>query len=260
VTSCSQSQFEWTRHCEGVEPRRLVLSGCCPWLRGPDRTAINGTLVAWPPRMARYPVAPLVHPHPTVRRVFGATASSARAWMAHGSRVGRFRLRSTHLPRLRSGEAQVAPPAVASTSRIRSRRCCPQLSGRRGLCTDQSCSRGALLGQVQPDLRRGSCGRWIWALPGPAAIPMASTGARSDCQEMRGLSSWQGGTAEGGGQPSAVPRSWIIANQPAPGRSQGEGNSSPCVLLVRQVHDCLGPSDIFAVRQLADGLDAKRLP
>jgi len=37
-----------------------------------------------------------------------------------------------------------------------------------------------------------------WALPGPAAIPMASAGARGDCQDVRGLSSWQAARVEGG--------------------------------------------------------------
>ena len=95
--------------------------------------------------------------------------------------------------------------------------------------------------------------------PGPTAIPMALAGAPGRTQEVRGLTSWQSGTAKGGGHPSTVPRSWIAAKPFAPGQCQGEGNRSLWVLLVRQVHDCLGPSDIFVVCQVANALDVKGL-
>src|SRR5215211_7981522 len=76
---------------------------------------------------------------------------------------------------------------------------------------------------------------------------------------MRGLTSRQGGTAEGGGP---TPGRATVNDRCEPtrtGRSQGEGDRSPWSLLVGQVHDRLGPSDILVVRQLANALDAKRL-
>jgi hypothetical protein len=163
-------------------------------------------------------------------------------------------------PRLRSGSWRSSDLRLHPTSCVRSCRGCPQLSGRLPTQHGQACSSSVPLGQVQPDLRIGSCWRWVGRSPGPAAIPMASAGARGDCQDVRGLSSWQGGTGRGRG---GNPRPCTVMDrdrQLTPGRSQGEGDSSPWVSLIRQVHDCLGPSDIFAVRQIADGLDAKRLP
>src|SRR5215213_9887521 len=76
---------------------------------------------------------------------------------------------------------------------------------------------------------------------------------------MRGLTSRQGGTAEGGGP---TPGRATVNDRCEPtrtGRSQGEGDRSPWSLLVGQVHDGLGPSDVLVVRQVANALDAKRL-
>jgi hypothetical protein len=74
VTTCSQSQFGRTHHLRRCGAAQVgaasVLSVVVRW--GPVRTAVNGTLVARPPRddpgirLRRW-----FHPDPTVRRVFG---------------------------------------------------------------------------------------------------------------------------------------------------------------------------------------------
>jgi hypothetical protein len=93
--------------------------------------------------------------------------------------------------------------------------------------------------------------------PGPAAIPMAPAGARGERQEVRAqLLAGRHGRGRGA-NPGPCHGHGSLPNHLAPGRSQGEGNRSPRVLLVRQVHDCLGPSDVLVVRQVADALDAK---
>jgi hypothetical protein len=53
--------------------------------------------------------------------------------------------------------------------------------------------------QVQPDLRIRFLRASGWALPGPATIPMASAGARGDCQDVRGSAPGRAARAEGGG-------------------------------------------------------------
>jgi hypothetical protein len=64
ATSCSQSQIGRDRHlrrCEAAQVEAAsTLSVVVRW--GPVMTAVNGTLVARPPRMPRYPVAPLAPP------------------------------------------------------------------------------------------------------------------------------------------------------------------------------------------------------
>ena len=89
--------------------------------------------------------------------------------------------------------------------------------------------------------------------------PNGITPAGAKCQGVRGSPPGRWRRRGRGGQPSAAPRSRIVAHQLAPAGYQGEGNRSPWSLFVRQVHDGLGPSDILVVRQLANALDAKRL-
>jgi hypothetical protein len=68
-----------------------------------------------------------------------------------------------------------------------------------------------------------------------------------------------GGAAEGRG-PTLGPATVTDRCPPArTGRISGEGNRSPWSLFVCQVHDCLGPSDVLVVRQVANAPDAKRL-
>jgi hypothetical protein len=66
-------------------------------------------------------------------------------------------------------------------------------------------------------------------------------------------------SAEGGRL--TLGRATVTARYPVTptGRCHGEGNRSPWSLLVGQVDDCLGPSDVLVVRQLTDARDAKRL-
>ena len=64
LTPCSQSQIGQDRHLQRHEAAQVdaasALSVIVRWR--PARTAVNGTLVARPPRMTRYPVARLASP------------------------------------------------------------------------------------------------------------------------------------------------------------------------------------------------------
>jgi hypothetical protein len=64
ATPCSQSQIGQDCHLRLERTAQVeeasALSVAVRWV--PIKTAVNGTLVAWPPRMTRYSVAPMVPP------------------------------------------------------------------------------------------------------------------------------------------------------------------------------------------------------
>jgi hypothetical protein len=143
---------------------------------------------------------------------------------ARGSRVGKPRTPPRLSPPLRSGSWRSSDlRRPHPTSCVRS---CPLLSAALRSIPDPARTNTAqgwfFSGQVQPDLRMEVCWRWV-GRPGAGRHPHGSAGARGECQDVRGLTSWQGGTTEGGGPTLGRATVMIVPHHLAPRPSPGRG-------------------------------------
>jgi hypothetical protein len=100
-----------------------------------------------------------------------------------------------------------------------------------------------------------ACLRALRGYPGADHHPHGWAGARGGYQDVRRLSSWRAARPRWGANPRPCHGHGSLPNQLDTPLIAGQSNRSLSSLLVRQLHDCLGPSDIFVVREIADGLD-----